>query len=79
MNRKLPFFTTMVSNMDMVLAKSDIHISYRYAELVDDAALRDSIFKRLSNEWNKTIDAVNRIMEQQARLESNPLPRPLHP
>ncbi len=34
MYRAWPFFTTMLSNMDMVLAKSDIGIAWRYAELV---------------------------------------------
>ena len=37
----------MLSNMDMVLAKSDIAIASRYAELVADAALRDAIFARM--------------------------------
>ncbi len=37
-----PFFQTLLSNMDMVLAKSDI--ASRYAELVTDAELRDRVF-----------------------------------
>src|SRR6478752_484277 len=47
MYRDWPFFTTMLSNMDMVLAKSDIAIASRYAELVSDPALREGIFGRL--------------------------------
>ena len=35
MYREWPFFQTLLSNMDMVLAKSDIAIASRYAELVD--------------------------------------------
>ena len=42
-----PFFRTLLSNMDMVLAKSDIAIASRYAELVEDMELRDEIFPRL--------------------------------
>jgi phosphoenolpyruvate carboxylase len=73
MYREWPFFTTLLSNMDMVLAKSDIAIASRYAELVEDAALREPIFERLRTEWHDSIDALLRIMGQQALLEKNPL------
>ncbi|MBV9458383.1 MAG: phosphoenolpyruvate carboxylase, partial [Bradyrhizobium sp.] len=39
--REWPFFRTLLSNMDMVLAKSSIAIASRYAELVADASLRE--------------------------------------
>ncbi|WP_428673290.1 phosphoenolpyruvate carboxylase [Reyranella sp.] len=67
------FFRTTLSNMDMVLAKSDIAIASRYAELVGDEALRTSIFERLRAEWQASIDAVRSIMRQQELLEGNPL------
>jgi phosphoenolpyruvate carboxylase len=59
--------------MDMVLAKSDIAIASRYAELVTDAKLSQSIFSRLRQEWQASIDAVLAITRQQTLLESNPL------
>ncbi len=68
-----PFFRTVLSNMDMVLAKSDIAIASRYAELVADATLRQAIFGRLREEWQASIDAVLAITRQQTLLESNPL------
>jgi phosphoenolpyruvate carboxylase len=37
MYRQWPFFRTLLSNMDMVLAKSDLALASRYAELVTDA------------------------------------------
>jgi len=40
MYRQWPFFRTLLSNMDMVLAKSDLALASRYAELVSDARLR---------------------------------------
>ena len=46
MYREWPFFQTTLSNMDMVLAKSDIAIASRYAELVPERELRDQIFQR---------------------------------
>jgi phosphoenolpyruvate carboxylase len=73
MYRKWPFFASMLSNMDMVLAKSDIQIAERYAQLVADRALAKSVFARLSHERAVTIDAVLRISEQRALLEHNPL------
>ncbi len=73
MNAEWPFFTTMLSNMDMVLAKSDIGIAARYAALVEDAALRDTVFTRLRAEWKACIDAVLKISGQTSLLERNPL------
>ena len=57
-----PFFQTLLSNMDMVLAKSSIAIASRYAELVTDPQLRDSVFQRIRTEWQDSIDALLTIM-----------------
>ena len=73
MYREWPFFQMLLSNMDMVLAKSDIAIASRYAELVSDSELRDRVFSRLRAEWQSAVDALLRIMGQQSLLESNPL------
>jgi phosphoenolpyruvate carboxylase len=50
MYREWPFFQTLLSNMDMVLAKSNIAIASRYAELIEDTELREAIFPRLRAE-----------------------------
>ena len=68
-----PFFRTTLSNMDMVLAKSDIAIASRYAELASDQALGATIFGRLSEEWSDAVQAVLLITQQSTLLESNPL------
>jgi phosphoenolpyruvate carboxylase len=73
MYRDWPFFQTLLSNMDMVLAKSDIAIASRYAELVEDQALRDAVFPRLRAEWQSSIEALLAIMQQTALLDRNPL------
>jgi len=73
MYRTWPFFRALLSNMDMVLAKSDLGIASRYAELVSDAALRDAIFPRIRAEWQRAVDALLAIMEQGTLLERNPL------
>jgi phosphoenolpyruvate carboxylase len=72
MYREWPFFQTLLSNMDMVLAKSNIAIASRYAALVD-TELREAIFPRLRAEWQHTIEMLLAITGQQALLEQNPL------
>jgi phosphoenolpyruvate carboxylase len=73
MYREWPFFRTMLSNMDMVLAKSSIAIASRYAELLPDVALRESVFQRIRVERNDSIEALLAIMEQARLLQGNPL------
>jgi phosphoenolpyruvate carboxylase len=73
MYRNWPFFETLLSNMDMVLAKSDIHIASRYAELVTDAQLRDRIFGRIESEMQRTVSHVLAISGQGELLEKNPM------
>jgi phosphoenolpyruvate carboxylase len=73
MYREWPFFQTLLSNMDMVLAKSNIAIASRYAELVADSELREAIFPRLRAEWRHTIEMLLAITGQQALLDQNPL------
>ncbi|MGA2127669.1 MAG: phosphoenolpyruvate carboxylase [Xanthobacteraceae bacterium] len=72
MYREWPFFEALLSNMDMVLAKSDIGIASRYADLVDEAPLRQPVFARLHAEWEDSIEALFAIMEQTSLLERNP-------
>jgi len=73
MYREWPFLQMLLSNMDMVLAKSDIAIASRYAELVSDADLRDRVFSRLRAEWQTVVEALQTIMGQESLLQSNPL------
>jgi phosphoenolpyruvate carboxylase len=73
MHREWPFFRTLLSNMDMVLAKSSIAIASRYAELVTDEVLREKIFGRIRAEWHLSIESLLDIMEQDGLLQGNPL------
>jgi phosphoenolpyruvate carboxylase len=73
MARNWPFFQMLLSNMDMVLAKSDMAIASRYAELVEDKALREAIFPRLRREWRSAIEMLLAVTGQKALLETNPL------
>ena len=72
MYRQWPFFKTLLSNMDMVLAKSDLALASRYSELVTDTRLRKRIFSSIEAEWLRTTEALAKITEEADRLASNP-------
>ena len=73
MFQEWPFFATLLSNMDMVLSKTDLAVASRYAELVVDRKLRNAIFKRISAEHGQTVACLGQITGAKTRLESNPL------
>jgi phosphoenolpyruvate carboxylase len=67
-----PFFKALLSNMDMVLAKTNIAIASRYAELVKDTALKEAIFPRIQNELQASIDGLLEITGHRELLAANP-------
>jgi phosphoenolpyruvate carboxylase len=64
-----PFFQSAVSNMEMVMFKSDLSIAGRYARLVEDRALADTVFGAITAEWERTRDALLDITGQSELLE----------
>jgi phosphoenolpyruvate carboxylase len=72
MQRDWPFFKTLLSNMDMVIAKSDLALASRYAELVQDAKLRKRILADIEAEWHRTAKALAFITGEKSRLANNP-------
>ena len=72
MDRQWPFFRTLLSNMDMVLAKSDLALASRYASLVTDAGLRKRVFSLIEAEWHRTSLALQQITGNKLRLAGNP-------
>jgi phosphoenolpyruvate carboxylase len=72
MYRQWPFFRTLLSNLDMVLAKTDLALARRYAELVEDRRAGRRIFALLQAEWEKTAQALTLITGEATRLQSNP-------
>ncbi len=73
MYSKWQFFQTQISNLDMVLAKTNLAIGRRYADLVPDQKLADEIFGRIEQEWNLTVEVLFKITGQKKLLEKNPL------
>ncbi|MGA8052204.1 MAG: phosphoenolpyruvate carboxylase, partial [Burkholderiales bacterium] len=72
MHERWAFFRSVLSNMDMVLAKSDLAIASRYAELVPDEALRRHVFGEISSEWHRTRRALGAITGRDELLADNP-------
>ncbi|MGH7022286.1 MAG: phosphoenolpyruvate carboxylase [Caulobacteraceae bacterium] len=71
-HRYWPFFTSMLANMEMVLAKGDLAIAGRYAGLVEDRALAEAVFGDIRAEWDRTVEALLAITGQSRLLDYNP-------
>jgi phosphoenolpyruvate carboxylase len=67
-----PLFAATLANMEMVLAKSDMGLAERYAGLVEEAALRDTIFGRIRSGWTQTHDGLLDVTGQSHLLERHP-------
>jgi phosphoenolpyruvate carboxylase len=72
MHRQWPFFRSIVANMGMVLAKTDLAIGRHYAGLVEDVELRDRIFGRIADEHARTVRWHGMITGSSDLLADNP-------
>ena len=73
MAREWPFFATLLANMDMVMAKSDLGVASRYAGLVADARLRKAVFGAIEAEHALTARHLLAILGQSSNLQRNPV------
>ena len=67
-----PLFASTLANMEMVLAKSDMDVARHYAALVEDKELREGIFGRIRDGWNRTHDGLLTVTRQTRLLEKHP-------
>ena len=72
MARQWPFFRTLLSNMDMVLAKSDLGIAARYVSLIEDKRLGRRIFAAIEAEWHRTNEMLDLLTGARGRLAAQP-------
>jgi phosphoenolpyruvate carboxylase len=72
MHERWPFFRTVLSNMAMVLAKTDLAIASRYAALVPDEGLRTAVFDRIVDEHTRSVEQVLAITGHGTLLADNP-------
>ena len=68
-----PFLQTLLSNVDMVLAKSDLAMASRYMGLVKDKKLAKTIFGRIKDEWELTAQALFMLTGNKEFLAGNRL------
>jgi phosphoenolpyruvate carboxylase len=66
------FFRGLISNMDMVLSKTDMGIASRYAELVEDIELRERIFGAINSEYEITLKMLFAVTGNSTLLQDNP-------
>src|SRR6266542_2075158 len=69
----LPFFRTVVDNLEMTLAKSSLEVARGYLELVADAELRDAMFAPLEREHELAVSAVLRASGVERLLDRQPV------
>lgn len=72
MAQEWPFFRSLLSNIDMILSKTDLSIARHYASLVGDRALAERIFSMIEAEHARSIDALKKIRGSSQRLADNP-------
>ena len=72
MYKNWAFFRGLLSNMDMVLSKTDMGIASRYAQLVEDVKIRENIFGMIESEWKRTTKTLMEINQSQSLLADNP-------
>ncbi|NUS44401.1 MAG: phosphoenolpyruvate carboxylase, partial [Mycobacteriaceae bacterium] len=70
--RRWPFFRTTLSNLAQVLAKADLDIAARYAELVEDEQLRERVFDMIRQEYDRTVRMHAAVTGADALLADNP-------
>jgi phosphoenolpyruvate carboxylase len=73
MLEKFPMFGNLIRNVEIGLAKSDMTIAKLYSELVIDSRLRERVFDRIREEYERTTRAVLRLTRQKQLLENNPV------
>ena len=78
MVRDWPFFRSVLANMSMVLAKTDLAIGARYAMLADEEGLRELIWPRIEAEWQRCVDVVTRLTGEPLLADNPTLARSIH-
>ncbi|MGY1689100.1 phosphoenolpyruvate carboxylase [Geodermatophilus sp. SYSU D01105] len=72
LHERWPFFRTMLSNMGMVLAKTDLGLAARYAELVSDEELRHRVFDQVTAEHERSCRMLLAVTGDDHLLADNP-------
>ncbi|WP_073508121.1 phosphoenolpyruvate carboxylase [Streptobacillus notomytis] len=71
MYKNWPFFKALLSNLEMVLSKTDMSIAKEYSSLVKNKELANKIFNMINDEWILTFNLLKEITEINYLLEDN--------
>jgi phosphoenolpyruvate carboxylase len=73
MYREWPFFKALIENVELDVLKADMGIAERYAELVTDDSLRDTIFTSIREEHARATTYISKITGYGSLLERMPV------
>jgi phosphoenolpyruvate carboxylase len=73
MSEKFPLFADMIRNVELAMAKADFSIAHLYASLVDNAALRESVYEMLADEFHRARRMILLLTGQNELLDRNPV------
>jgi len=71
MAREFPLFIDVLRNIETALSKADLNIGRLYAALVEDAGVRERVFSKIEDEFERTKRCVLAILCQKELLETN--------
>ena len=71
MKKEFPLFSDLLRNVELAMAKADLTIARMYAELVEDANLRDRVWQVLAEEFERTRRVILSLTGEQQILEDN--------
>ncbi len=73
MNKEWPFFSSLMHNAQISLAKTDLYIAEHYANLVDDPDLKKRVFELVVSEYRRAVRCVLDVCEQKELLDFHPV------
>ncbi len=71
MYKEWPFFKSTISNVDMVLSKTDLGIFAEYVKLATNQKIAQEIFGKIVKEWELTVDVLKKITGNEVLLADN--------
>jgi phosphoenolpyruvate carboxylase len=71
MARRFPLFSSLLSNVELAMAKADLTIARMYASLVTDEALRERVWKMLVEEFERTRRMLLSVTGESELLQNN--------
>ncbi|MBI4432911.1 MAG: phosphoenolpyruvate carboxylase [Candidatus Omnitrophica bacterium] len=69
MYEEWPFFRSLIHNVQISLAKTDLPVADLYASLVEDEGLRATIHSRIAEEYHRAVHEVLNVSSQKELLD----------